>query len=70
MTGFKTSKFSHSAAQYVDGVKGLALPNFARSWLGLHLATMGLVRLILIAPASMTDGLTGSAVCPSLPPSA
>lgn len=56
MTGFETSKFSHSAAQYVVGVKGLTLPNFARSRLGLHLATMGFVHLILI----------GSAVCPSL----
>ena len=67
MTGFGTSKFSHSAAQYVDGVKGPALPNFARSRLGLHLATMGFVHLILIAPPSMTAGRTSVRRCRRLP---
>jgi hypothetical protein len=62
MTGTETSKFSRSAAQYVVGVNGLALPDFARSRLGLDLARMGFVHLIRIAPPSMTGSIIGSAV--------
>jgi hypothetical protein len=62
MTGTETSKFSRSAAQYVVGVKGLPWPTFDRSRLGADLATMGFVRLILIAPLSMTGSIIGSAV--------